>query len=50
MWTVDGQLDFKTAAMRRDFTVNAMGYDIEEKSFLDPFNAQRDIKMQYSDT
>ena len=23
--TVDGQLDFKTAAMRRDFTVNAMG-------------------------
>ena len=42
--TVDGQLDFKTAAMRRDFTVNAMGYDIEEKSFLDPFNAQRDIK------
>ncbi len=41
---VDGQMDFRTAAKRRDFTVNAMGYDIEEKRFLDPFNAQRDIK------
>ena len=41
---VDGQMGFKTAARRRDFTVNAMGYDIEEKRFLDPFNAQRDIK------
>ena len=41
--TVDGQMDFKTAARRRDFTVNAMGYDIEAKAFLDPFNAQRDI-------
>jgi tRNA nucleotidyltransferase (CCA-adding enzyme) len=41
--TVDGKLDFKTAAKRRDFTVNAMGYDIEEKCFLDPFNAQEDM-------
>ncbi len=41
---VDGKMDFKMAAKRRDFTVNAMGYDIEEKVFLDPFNAQRDIK------
>ena len=40
---VDGQMDFETAAKRRDFTVNAMGYDIEAKSFLDPFNGQRDI-------
>jgi len=41
---VDGHMDFKTAAKRRDFTVNAMGYDIEEKRFLDPFNGQRDMK------
>jgi len=42
----DGQMDFKTAAKRRDFTINAMGYDIEGKSFLDPFNAQIDIEKQ----
>ena len=40
---MDSTLDFKTAAMRRDFTINAMGYDIEEKRFLDPFDAQSDI-------
>jgi tRNA nucleotidyltransferase (CCA-adding enzyme) len=44
--TVDGQMDFKTAAKRRDFTINAMGYDIEEKTFLDPFDAQVDIDKQ----
>ena len=43
---VDGEMDFKTAAKRRDFTINAMGYDIEAKSFLDPFNAQLDIELQ----
>ena len=40
----NGKMDFKTASKRRDFTINAMGYDIEEKCFLDPFNAQEDIK------
>ena len=40
----NGEMDFKTAAKRRDFTINAMGYNIEEKAFLDPFNAQEDIK------
>jgi len=39
----DGSMTFKQAALRRDFTINAMGYDIEEKAFLDPFNAQEDI-------
>lgn len=39
----DGSMTFKEAALRRDFTVNAMGYDIEKKAFLDPFNAQEDI-------
>jgi len=41
---VNGLLDFKTAAKRRDFTINAMGYDIESKAFLDPFNGRRDMK------
>jgi len=43
---VDGNMDFKTASRRRDFTVNAMGYDIERKCFLDPFNGQGDINDQ----
>jgi len=42
----DGSMSFKRAALRRDFTINAMGYDIEEKAFLDPFNAQKDINQQ----
>jgi len=43
---VNGSLDFKTAAKRRDFTVNALGYDIEEKSFLDPFDGLKEIKKK----
>jgi len=39
----DGSMSFEEAALRRDFTINAMGYDIEAKVFLDPFNAQEDI-------
>lgn len=39
----DGSMAFEEAALRRDFTINAMGYDIEAKAFLDPFNAQEDI-------
>lgn len=40
----DGTLDFESAARRRDFTLNALGYDIEQKSFLDPFGGLVDIK------
>jgi len=43
---VDGSLDFKTAAKRRDFTVNALGYDIEKKAFIDPFGGLEDIKQK----
>lgn len=43
---VDGNLDFKTAAKRRDFTVNALGYDIEEKAFIDHFGGLDDIKQK----
>jgi len=39
----DGSMSFKQAALRRDFTINAMGYDVEAKVFLDPFNAQEDM-------
>jgi len=40
---VDGNLDFKSASKRRDFTINAMGYDIQNNIFLDPFGGLKDI-------
>ena len=43
---VDGSISFKEAAKRRDFTVNAIGYDIEEKRFIDPFDGLEDIKKK----
>jgi len=35
--TVDASLDFATAARRRDFGMNAIGYDPKAQQFLDPF-------------
>jgi len=43
---VDGNLDFKSAARRRDFTVNALGYDVQSREFLDPFDGIKDIKAK----
>ena len=43
---VDGTMDFKEASLRRDFTLNAMGYDVEEKLFLDPYNGRDDMKKR----
>lgn len=37
-------LDFITATSRRDFTINAIGYDIAEKKLLDPFGGREDLK------
>ena len=37
-------LDFKTAASRRDFTINAIGYDVMEKKIVDPFGGREDLK------
>lgn len=42
--SLDGSLDFKTAAKRRDFTINALGYDIEKNKFLDPLYGLKDIQ------
>ena len=41
---IDSSLDFKTATSRRDFTINAIGYDVETKKILDPFHGQEDLK------
>lgn len=44
--TLDGSLSFKEAAERRDFTINAMGYDLAEEKLLDPFNGQDDLRKK----
>lgn len=43
---VNPDLDFKTAASRRDFTINAIGYDVKHKKILDPFNGIKDLKSK----
>lgn len=41
--TVDTDMDFKTAARRRDFTMNAIGYDVIAQKILDPYNGLHDL-------
>lgn len=40
----NGQLDYTTAAKRRDFTMNTIGYDIKTDFFLDPYEGRKDIE------
>ena len=42
--TIDTNLDFKTASSRRDFTINAIGFNPKTKEILDPFNGIKDIE------
>ena len=44
--TVDTNLDFKTAASRRDFTINAIGYDVKNKKILDPYHGREDLNKK----
>ena len=37
-------LSFKEASIRRDFTINAIGYDFIKDEFLDPFNGLKDLE------
>lgn len=37
-------IDFSTAARRRDFTINAIGYDPINHAFLDPYGGIRDLE------
>jgi len=41
---IDTSLSFKEAAKRRDFTMNAMGYDVINKTLLDPYQGRKAIK------
>lgn len=38
------ELDFTSAARRRDFTINAIGYDPITKKILDPYNGIKDLQ------
>ncbi len=40
----DGKMSFFDASKRRDFTINAMGYDILTQKFLDPHGGREDMK------
>ncbi|OIP54740.1 MAG: polynucleotide adenylyltransferase [Helicobacteraceae bacterium CG2_30_36_10] len=41
---IKSDLDFISATRRRDFTMNAIGYDVVNKKILDPFNGIEDLK------
>ncbi len=42
----NGSLTFKKASLRRDFTINALGYDVAKRLFLDPYGAKEDMKKR----
>lgn len=42
--SIDPNLDFKTATSRRDFTINSIGFDIQQRKLIDPFNGIVDLK------
>ena len=42
--TTNANLSYKEAALRRDFTINSIGYDYFKKEFLDPFNGIKDLE------
>ena len=44
--TLAAHASFKEIALRRDFTINAMGFDTKKRRFLDPFNGQKDLQTQ----
>jgi len=41
---IDASIDYLIAFKRRDFTINAMGYDIKEAKFIDPYRGMEDIQ------
>lgn len=40
----DPSLDFRTAAARRDFTINAVGWDPIEGTIIDPYDGAEDLE------
>jgi tRNA nucleotidyltransferase (CCA-adding enzyme) len=44
--TTNANLSYKEAAIRRDFTINSIGYDFFKESYLDPYNGIEDLKKK----
>lgn len=42
----DPTMSFEEAALRRDFTINAMGYDVAADTLLDPYGGQQDLQAR----
>lgn len=42
--TTNAKLSYKQAALRRDFTINSIGYDFINKEFIDPYNGLKDLR------
>ncbi len=40
---IDLDLDYATAMRRRDFTINAIGYEVQSKKIIDPFHGLQDL-------
>jgi tRNA nucleotidyltransferase (CCA-adding enzyme) len=47
-FTVEGDpaMSFEAAARRRDFTINAIGWDPLTDEYLDPFNGRKDLQLR----
>ncbi|MEA3554261.1 MAG: hypothetical protein U9R39_07675 [Campylobacterota bacterium] len=43
---INSELDFKSASIRRDFTINSIGYDFKNNKILDPHNGINDINKK----
>jgi len=41
---LDTTLEYKTAAKRRDFTINSIGFDVKNSILLDPYHGKIDLK------
>ncbi len=42
--TTKANLSYEEASLRRDFTINSIGYDFFQKQFLDPHNGIKDLE------
>lgn len=43
---VQGDLEYKEASKRRDFTINSIGYDFKNRVFLDPYDGRADLEKK----
>ena len=39
-------LSYEEAFVRRDFTINAIGYDMDKKEYIDPFDGRKDLEKK----